>query len=115
MKKIDKSNYDNIVYISHPYQGKQENIDDIENIIKELRKEYPNCLFISSVHSFGWLYDCTSYQEGLEMTLFLLETCVDEMWVFGDWQNSTGVQAEIAYCEEYSIPYKIFFNKGDQL
>lgn len=108
MKRIDKSNYENIVYISHPYQGKVENVNHIESVIRNLRKEYPNYLFISPVHTFGWLYDDTEYNEGLKMTLFLLETCADEMWVFGDWHNSTGVRAEIEYCKEYSIPYKIF-------
>lgn len=109
MKKMDKSAYKSIIYISHPYQGKYRNIKAIEKIIKSLRKEYPNYLFISPVHSFGWLYNETEYQEGLDMTLFLLETCADEMWVFGeDWQKSRGVKSEIEYCEEHNIPYKIY-------
>lgn len=104
--KIDKSHYKSIVYISHPFQNNPENVKEIEDIIKGLHKLFPNYLFISPVHAFGFLYNSTTYEQGLYMTLFLLETCADEMWVFGeDWRNSTGVKAEIEYCKKRNIPY----------
>ena len=107
--KIDKSHYKSIVYISHPFQNNPENVKEIEDIIKGLHKCFPNYLFISPVHAFGFLYDSTTYEQGLYMTLFLLETCADEMWVFGeDWRNSTGVKAEIEYCKKRNIPYYIW-------
>ena len=109
MQKIDKSHYENIVYISHPFQNNPKNVKEIEYIINTLYKYFPDYLFISPVHAFGWLYDNTAYKEGLNMTLFLLETCADEMWVFGeDWENSTGVKAEIDYCKRRNINYSIF-------
>ena len=73
--KIDKSHYKSIVYISHPFQNNPENVKEIEDIIKGLHKCFPNYLFISPVHAFGFLYDSTTYEQGLYMTLFLLETC----------------------------------------
>ena len=54
------------------------------------------------------LYAKTDYMEGLNMCLKLLGIC-DEMWVFGD-ELSTGVRAEIAYCENNHIPYKLIGN-----
>ena len=107
--KIDKSHYKSIVYISHPFQNNPENVKEIEDIIKGLRRLFPDYLFISPVHAFGFLYNSTTYEQGLYMTLFLLETCADEMWVFGeDWRNSTGVKAEIEYCKKRNIPYYIW-------
>ena len=109
MPKIDKSHYKSIVYISHPFQNNPKNVKEIEEIIYRLRKRFPNYLFISPVHAFGFLYSSTTYEEGLNMTLFLLETCADEMWIFGkDWRNSTGVKAEIEYCMQHNIPYYIW-------
>ena len=109
IQKIDKSHYKNIIYVSHPFKNNPENVKEIEDIIKILYKLFPNYLFISPVHAFGWLYDSTTYEDGLNMTLFLLENCADEMWVFGkDWRNSTGVKAEIEYCEKRNITYLVF-------
>jgi len=53
------------------------------------------------------MYDEVPYVEGLNMCLWLLDKC-DEMWVFGDYTNSTGCMGEIAYCKNHRIPYKIF-------
>lgn len=39
------------------------------------------------------------------MCLWLLSQC-SEMWVFGDYINSTGCLGEIAYCKNHGIPYK---------
>lgn len=105
MKKITKENYENIVYISHEFQNKPENVIEIETIIKKLQKEYPTYLFISPVHTFGFLYDEVSYEKGLDMSLFLLENCADEMWYVPS-ETSEGVKAEIEYCNEFGIPYK---------
>lgn len=105
MKRITKENYENIVYISHEFQNNPENIIEIETIIKKLQKEYPTYLFISPVHTFGYLYDEVSYEQGLNMTLFLLDTCCDEMWYVPS-DTSEGVAAEIAYCVKFGIPCK---------
>ena len=105
MKKITKDNYESVVYISHEFQNNPENIVKIESLIKKLQKKYPTYLFISPVHTFGFLYNEVNYTEGLDMTLFLLDTCCDEMWCVPS-ETSKGVIAEVTYCEKFGIPYK---------
>lgn len=99
-------NYKNIVYVSHPYGGNKENRDKVENLIRQLQTDYPTYLFISPISAFSFLYDVTEYQEGLNMCLWLLDKC-DEMWVFGEYEDSVGCMSEIAYCQNYLIPYHI--------
>ena len=100
-----------LVYISHPFGNDFDNMTYVEDIIKELSKENPDNVYISPIHAFGFLYDCTLYEQGLNMCLELLDRC-DEMLVYGDYENSRGCIAEIEYCEDNQIPYII---KGDSL
>ena len=61
---------------------------------------------------YNELYDCTDYQQGLDMCLALLYDC-DEMWVCEtDFQNSKGCMAEIKFCKKNNIPIKVFFNNN---
>lgn len=99
-------NYKNVVYVSHPYGGDKENRDKVENLIQQLQQMFPTYLFISPISAFSFLYDVTEYQEGLNMCLWLLDKC-DEMWVFGEYEDSVGCMSEIAYCQNYLIPYRI--------
>ena len=106
MEKLENKpvRFDKKIYISHGFQGKQDNIRSIENKIKELRKEYPNYLFISPVHTFSYLYNDTEYIEGLEMCLFLMDSC-DEVWMIDkNYLESKGVVSEIIYAHENDIP-----------
>jgi hypothetical protein len=97
----------NLIYISHPYQDKKENIEDIEKIINSLAKKYDEYTFVSPVHCFGFMYTTVSYDRGLDFCLDLLDCC-EQMWVFGDYTNSTGCTKEIEYCIANNIKYKIF-------
>ena len=94
------------IYISHPYQNKKSNKKKVEKIIRGLTKTFPNYLFISPIHAFGFLYTDVPYSKGLDMSLSLLDN-TDEMWVYGKYQESKGCRSEIAYCKEYNIPYQI--------
>ena len=96
-----------MIYISHPYGGKRENIGEIEEIVTGLLIEYPHITFVSPVHTFGFLYDKVDYDMGINYCLELLKNC-DEMWVFGDYMCSKGCNIEIEYCKKHNIPYKIF-------
>lgn len=96
-----------IVYVSHAYQNKPENLERIQSIIKLLTKIFPHNLFISPVNAFGFLYDTTSYDQGMQMCLWMLEQCT-EMWVFDDYEDSEGVKREINYCNDHYIPIKYF-------
>ena len=76
-----------LIYISHPYGGKEENKTKVENIIKKLIKENPEHTYISPIHTFGHLYNDVDYEIGLQWCLDLLNAC-DKMYVYGDWENS---------------------------
>lgn len=99
-----------VIYISHPYGGDFMNLLKIQNIAINLTRGYPNCIFISPVHAFGYKYSIIPYADGLDECLWLLDKC-DEMWVFGDYKESKGCLKEISYCEEHKKPYII---KGDK-
>lgn len=96
-----------VVYISHPFGGDTQNILDVERIVKELQKQYPNYIFISPLHFFGFMYNDVSYKVGLDMTIWLLDKC-DEMWIYGkDFYKSRGCMGEIEYCKKNKIPYYV--------
>lgn len=94
------------IYVSHPFQNKPENVKDIEYYITMLEPIYKDYVFVSPVHCFGFMYEKMSYEDGLNWCLQLLSVC-DEMWVCGDYENSTGCCAEIEFCKDHYIPYKI--------
>jgi hypothetical protein len=96
----------NMIYISHPYSGKEENKLKIEAIVRELVAKNPGVTYISPVHAFGYLYNDVDYEAGLEMCLRLLDVC-NKMLVFGDWKKSRGCTAEVLYCQQNFIPYEI--------
>ena len=98
--------YKKVVYISQPSSGLPINDRRIEETIKILVKEYPDILFVSPVHCFGFLYNELPWEEGISQCIGLLNLC-DEMWVFGDWQKSRGCLYEVQYCQVHKIPYKI--------
>lgn len=93
-----------LIYISHPYGGREDNKEEIEQIMHQLVKSNPQHTYVSPVHTFGYMYNTVSYQQGLEMCLDLLEVC-DMMFVFGDYECSQGCNAEIQYCEIHDKPY----------
>lgn len=97
--------YEEIVYVSHPYGGDPKNVVDAERIVRELVKKNPKNLYISPLNAFGYLYDDTSYEDGLNMCLFLLSKCT-KMYLCDGYENSTGCNAEIEYCEKHGIPYE---------
>lgn len=92
-----------MIYISHAYGGKEENKAEIEAIIRKLVKADPTRTYVSPVHAFGFLYTDVPYNAGMKYCTDLLGKC-EEMWVFGE--HSTGVMAEIAFCEENNIPWR---------
>ena len=105
MKKENKQfSFDKIIYVSHPFCGNEKNIELIESKVKKLRETYPNYLFISPVHTFGYLYDKTTYEEGIDMCLRLLEKC-DEVWIVSKYyENSKGCLIERSYAHSMGIP-----------
>lgn len=96
--------YGKVVYVSHPFNGDNANVTNIEYKILGLRNKFPNCLFISPVHTFGFLYSHTSYEEGIDMCLRLMRMC-DEVWIISsDYTNSKGCLIERSYAHSLGIP-----------
>lgn len=105
--EVERSKFTKKIYISHSYSGLERNKRDIENKVKRLVKEYPNYVFISPVHTFGYLYDSYAYHTGIDLCIELLKMC-DEMWVIDrNFVNSKGVMVEREYCLCNRIPVKL--------
>lgn len=98
--------YEKVVYISHPYGGKEENRKQVGEIIKELIQAYPNYLFLSPIHAFSYAYSEVDYNVGMSWCLWLLDKA-DVMWVYGDYASSEGCKREIQYCLEHNIPMRV--------
>ncbi len=101
-----------LIYISHPYLNLDKNKKNIERIIKNLYSYdsiYDNYCFVSPVHCYGYMYKDFEYYKGLSFCTDLLKHC-SEMWVFGDWQSSTGCKNEYKLANELGIKTKIFGN-----
>lgn len=99
--------YEKIVYLSHPYGGKHSNARDMSLCQRLLAEMHPDWLIINPIAAFGELYDCTEYEQGLKMTIYILSALADEMIVCSDdYRESKGCMAEIEFCEQYGIPIK---------
>lgn len=96
-----------MVYISHPYGGKESNRKAVEAIAARLAKKDTANVYVSPIHAFGFLYDEVDYLDGLGMCIELLSRC-DRMLVYGDWEHSTGCLAEIDYCRAHGIPFVLY-------
>jgi hypothetical protein len=95
-----------LIYVSHPYGGKEENKIKVEDIVRTLAINHSENTYVSPIHTFGFLYNVVSYEAGLEYCFNLLDVC-DKMLVFGDYASSRGCTAEILYCQEHYKPYEI--------
>lgn len=107
MNRITKEHYNSIVYLSHPYGNDPDNLKKVIQCQKILTTLHPENLYLNPVAMFAGLYDVTDYKDGLNMTLFLLDTLADEMLICSDdYMRSKGCVAEIEYCDSLGIPYK---------
>ena len=90
-----------LIYCSHKFGGKMENAKAVELKIKRLQLADPENTYVSPIHTFGFMYDTVSYEDGIGMCLDLLSKC-DMMIVLSEM--SKGVRAEIKYCIDNAIP-----------
>lgn len=105
--EIERTEFTKKIYISHSYSGLKENKRDIEYKVKRLVKEYPNYVFISPVHTFGYLYDSYPYDAGIDLCIELLKMC-DEMWIVDEnFVNSKGVMVEREYCLNHNVSVRL--------
>ncbi len=93
------------VYVAHRYEGKEENKQRVEQIIKQLVKDNPDTLYISPIHCTGFYYHDIPYEDGMEYCFELLQMC-EELLLTDDWENSRGCKLEKQFAEEKGIPIR---------
>ena len=92
-----------MIYISQKFGGDPERKREAEKLIKVLSILFQDETFISPILTFGHMYFDVPYDRGMKYCTDLLSKC-DKMWVFGE--HSTGVIAEIDFCEKHGIPWE---------
>ena len=84
-----------LLYLSHKYQGKQENIERVKKIAHDLQIENPTHCVVCPLLNFSCLdYGEIGYEQEMEICLDLLSVC-DVLIVASD--ISDGVQKEIDF------------------
>lgn len=84
----------NVVYISHPYGGKPENLARAKRWFKWALKFYPECAFVAD-----WILMCEGEEGDAGHELGLMRDCsivkhCDEIWLVGG-TLSPGMEAEL--------------------
>ena len=95
------------VYIAHPYNGELKNKDNVEKIIRKLATKNPNVLYISPIHTIGFLYNDVTYNHGMDYCIELLSLC-DELLLCQRWKTSTGCLIEKSYAEKNGIQISFY-------
>ena len=94
-----------LVYVAHPYKGSIDNAENAKKSIEALYQMHPNMTFVSPIHGLCCPYDSVAYYVGLSYCLELLNRC-DYLLMIGNYENSTGCQAEMAFARKMNIPIK---------
>lgn len=94
-----------LIYLAHPFGGKQENIDKAQSIVTDLIHRMPDHTFYSPLHSTGFYYNEVDYLAGIEHCFEVLGRC-DELWLCDGWQDSRGCNMEYGFARAKGIPIK---------
>lgn len=94
-----------VIYLAHPFGGKQENVEDAERLVRLLVKKNPDCVFLSPLQATGFYYNDIPYLTGMEHCLELLGRC-DELWLCTNWQDSKGCMMEFSFATAKGIPIR---------
>lgn len=92
----------NLIYLCHEYGGKQENIDKVQAIAKQLQTNSQNVLYVVPHLAIGHIYHSIPYEDGMRLCLAMLEKC-DAMITFGEHSKSRGCLLEKQYCGDNGI------------
>ena len=92
-----------MIYVAHPFGGKQENVDKVQKIIIGLLHKHPDCTFYSPLHATGFFYDEFKYLDGMEHCFEPLSRC-DALWLCDGWQDSRGCTMEYGFAKGKGIP-----------
>jgi hypothetical protein len=86
-----------IIYVSHIFQGKQENLERAKKIIHDLQVNDTENGYICPLLAFSHLQYCEiGYDEEMDLCLDLLSVA-DKLIVASDFLTSKGVQKEIDF------------------
>lgn len=92
-----------LVYVAHPYGGKESNRKKIDVIMGDLVLNDASHDYISPIHNFGYVYlTGPEYQKGLDICLSLLGHC-DVLVLCPDWKTSRGCKGEFEFAKKHSI------------
>lgn len=92
-----------LVYIAHPFGGKESNRKKIDAIMGELVLNDLNHDYVSPIHNYGWVYlTGDEYQKGLDICLGLLSHC-DILVLCEDWYTSRGCKGEYEFADKHNM------------
>ena len=93
-----------LVYVAHPYGGKESNRKKIDMIMGDLVLNDVKHDYVSPIHNYGYVYlTGNDYQKGLDICLGLLSHC-DILVLCDDWGNSRGCKGEYEFAKKHNIP-----------
>lgn len=92
-----------LVYVAHPYGGRESNKNKIDKIMNELVLNDSTHDYISPIHNYGFMYlTGDEYQKGLDICLGLLSHC-HVLVLCEDWKTSRGCKGEFEFAKKHSI------------
>lgn len=92
-----------LVYVAHPYGGKESNRKKIDVIMRDLVLNDTSHDYVSPIHNYGFMYlTGDEYQRGLDICLGLLSQC-DVLVLCDGWEMSRGCQGEFEFAKKHSI------------
>lgn len=107
------------VYVCHPLRNGRDNDqplvmsnrEKISEICNSISQQFEDILILSPIHNFIFM-PTTGDQAKVFSRCRELLTVADELWLFGDHENSEGCQIEIRLAKELKIPvfYKTFLH-----
>lgn len=85
-----------MIYVAHPYGGKQENIEKAKKILHDLQlKDLKNC-YICPLTAFSHLgYNEIRREDEIALCLDLLQIC-DKLIVVGEISEETQIEIDLA-------------------
>lgn len=113
------------IYVSYPFlplENETNKISAIEleiymkevsEICRQILAEHNDVLVLSPLNALAYLKQRTaeSLKKAMDQCKAMLELA-DELWVYGDWQNSEDCCAEIQYAELLKMPVRYKDSEG---
>ena len=82
------------IYVAHPLRGDvRRNKYAVTDICQNLKAIYPDMLILSPIHAFSF-EDVNGRRGWVRGQCRLVIEKADELWLFGDWRNSSGCVME---------------------